>query len=131
MQNKITVGVFWLCDEGGSVDVIYDTETYSPDWKSEFGDEFIVYEKSHEEVWQGLAEKFFDGRYKKYKFDDFPRGRVTYDSDEGVYLLDYEKKLEPVLGAIKKKIDKLFAINLKSRQVDKTYQSRLGRFNKA
>ena len=43
-MDKITVGIFWICDEGGYLDIVYDTEQYAPDWRSDFGDEFIVYE---------------------------------------------------------------------------------------
>lgn len=127
--EKIKVGIFWICDDGGYLDIVYDTEEYSPDWRSDFGDEFIMYEKSHNEVWKGLAAKFFGGKYKTYKYNDFPRGRVTYDSDEEVYIIDYDVKLKPKMGAIKAKLVQLFHLSDTVCRVDSQLKSSKGRFN--
>ncbi|MBQ8291409.1 MAG: hypothetical protein IJX88_02730 [Clostridia bacterium] len=129
MTDKITVGVFWVCDEGGSMGVIYDKETYSPDWQSDFGDEFIIYEKGHCEVWGKLSRKFFGGKYSNYLYDDFPRGRVTYDKEEGVYMIDFDGKLKAKFSAIKAKIYSLFGLEKAVWQVDNHYKSTKGRFN--
>ena len=134
MANKIKVGVFWVCDDGGELEIIYDYEEYDPDWKSDFGDEFIVYEKEHSTVWNQLAQKFYDGKYANYAYTDFPRGRVTFDSeydpDFGAYMVDYDVKLKPALAAgLKEVLVKIFAMKKRVWQADKTYKSKLGKFN--
>ena len=130
MEEKIKVGVFWICDDGGTLDIIYDVEEYDADWQSDFGDEFIVYEKEHRAVWQGLAEKFFDGKYAGYAYNDFPRGRVTFDSEYGAYMVDYDVKLKPALAVgLKQKIVEIFGMKKRVWQVEKTYKSKVGRFN--
>ncbi len=130
MANKIKVGVFWVCDDGGEVEIIYDIEEYDSDWKSDFGDEFIVYEKEHRAVWKKLAREFFDGKYANYTYLDFPRGRVTYDSEYGAYMVDYDVKLKPALAAgLKDTLVKIFDMKKRAWQADKTYKSKIGKFN--
>ncbi|MBE5750854.1 MAG: hypothetical protein E7357_00410 [Clostridiales bacterium] len=129
-MDKITVGIFWICDEGGYLDIVYDTEQYDPDWRSDFGDEFIMYEKSHEDMWKKLSAKRCQGKYKAYAYDDFPRGRVTYDADEEVYIIDYDVKLKPKMGAIKAKIMQMFNLGDTVCRADSQLTSSKGRFNK-
>lgn len=129
-MDKIKVGVFWVCDDGKGFDIIYDIDEYDADWRSDFGDEFIVYEKSHEDVWEKLAEKFFDGKYAGYAYDDFPRGRVTYDSEDEVFLVDCDIKLKPALMTIKPRVNKLYSVTRARYQVDRQYQSKTGILNK-
>ena len=130
MEEKIKVGVFWVCDEGGKLDIIYDTEEYPADWQSDFGDEFIVYEKEHRDVWKKLSENFVDGKYAGYNYNDFPRGRVTFDSDYGAYMVDYDVKLKPALAAgLKQKIVEIFEMKKRVWQVEKSYKSKAGMFN--
>lgn len=130
MEKKIIVGVFWVCDDGGQLEIVWDTEEYSPDWRSDFGDEFILYEKTHKQVWKGLSEKFFDGKYAGYKYSDFPRGRLSYDSDDGVYMVDYDKILKPYLAAVKPKIMEVFGFKKAVYHTDGQYKSKEGVFNK-
>jgi len=129
-MDKITVGIFWICDEGGYLDIVYDTEQYDPDWRSDFGDEFIMYEKSHEDMWKKLSAKRCQGKYKAYAYDDFPRGRVTYDSEEEVFLVDCDIKLKPALMTIKPRVNKLYSVTRARYQVDRQYQSKTGILNK-
>ena len=128
-DKKITVGIFWVCDDGGEFEFIWDKEVYDADWRSDFGDEFIVYEKSHIDVWKPLAAKFFDGKYKKYKFNDFPRGRVTFDSDEGVYMVDCDVKLKKILPLVKEKMLEFFGVEKAVYQKDVRYKSRIGKLH--
>ncbi len=130
MEEKIKVGIFWICDEDGKMGVVYDKEEYDPDWTSDFGDEFIMYEKAHEDVWEDLSSKFFGGKYAGYEYDDFPRGRITYDKDEGVYMIDYDEKIKPKFVAIKTKIYQLFGLTKAYWQPAPHFQSKKGRFNK-
>ncbi len=130
MEKVIKPGIFWVCDEGGDLDIIYDIEEYSPDFRSDFGDEFIVYEKGHREVWKRVSESFFDGKYAKYAFNDFPRGRVTFDSDEQVYIVDVDIKLKPQFALVKPKIVEIFELKKTQYHVDRHYKSRLGKFNR-
>ena len=130
MEEKITVGIFWICDEGERMGIIYDKEEYSPDWKSDLGDEFIMYEKAHEDVWKTLATKAYGGQYKDYEYDDFPRGRITYDKDEEVYMIDYDEKIKPMFSKIKAKIYQLFGLSKAVWQPAPHLQSSKGRFNK-
>ena len=108
MQEKRIVGIFWVCDDGKKLDIIYDTEEYSTDYVSDLGDEFVIYEKQHSEVWGKLKRKFFDGKYAAYEFGDFPRGRVTFDSEDKVYIVDCDPKLKRGLSAIKVELEKIF-----------------------
>jgi hypothetical protein len=130
MEEKVTVGVFWICDTEGKMGVVYDKEEYDADWTSELGDEFIMYEKAHEEIWPTLSARAFGGKYAGFAFDDFPRGRITFDKDEGVYVIDYDVKIRPKLPAIRRKIYELFGLEKAFWQPATYLQSKTGIFNK-
>lgn len=130
MAEKIKVGIFWVCDQGEELEIIWDSEEYPKDWVSDFGDEFILYEKTHKSEWKKLSATFFDGKYSGYLYNDFPRGRVSYDSDEEVYFVDCDKALKPALGVLKTKIKALFGYPGAFWQPDKQYKSKEGKFNK-
>ena len=70
---KIKVGVFWLCN----FDIIYDIEEVEVDENQK---ELFAYSKQHKEVWKELASNQFGGKYSKYSYDFFQRGRVYYNS---------------------------------------------------
>ena len=70
---KIKVGVFWLCN----CDIVYDIEEYEID---EGQKELFAYSKQHEDVWKDLSSSQFGGKYSKYAYDFFQRGRVYYNS---------------------------------------------------
>jgi len=129
VAEKIKVGVFWVCDDGENLDIIWDTEEYEEGWVSDFGDEFILYEKTHKGVWKRLSEKFFDGKYACFAYNDFPRGRVSYDSDEEVFMVDCDKVLKKGLSEIKPKIKEYFGFPKALWQPDKQYKSKMGKFN--
>ena len=129
MKKTIKPGVFWVCDDGGDLEIIYDTEEYFEDFHSDFGDEFIVYEKGHREVWKKLSQQFFDGKYAKFAFNDFPRGRVTYDSEEQVYIVDVDAKLKPKFSQIKPLLLEIFKITKAQYHVDRHYKSKMGKFH--
>ena len=59
MAEKIKVGIFWVCDQGEELEIIWDSEEYPKDWVSDFGDEFILYEKTHKSEWKKLSATFF------------------------------------------------------------------------
>lgn len=132
MKEKRVVGVFWVCDDGKKLDLIYDTEAYSSDYVSDFGDEFIVYEKQDTDVWKSLKKKFFDGKYEEYEYDDFPRGRVTFDSEDDVYIVDCDKKLKRGLPEIKEALKKIFPFENQrvSYRAASHLESKKGIFNK-
>lgn len=129
MAKIIKPGVFWVCDDGGDLEIIYDTEEYSSDFRSDFGDEFIVYEKGHREVWKQLSNKFFNGKYAKFAFNDFPRGRVTFDSEDQVYIVDVDAKLKPCFSQVKPLIVEIFQLGKTQYHVDRHYKSKMGKFN--
>ena len=69
---KVEVCVFWLCN----FDIIYDSQEIEI---NENSIDLIVYEKQHKDVWNSLSQNQFNGKYAKYSYDFFPRGRVCYD----------------------------------------------------
>lgn len=70
---KIKVGVFWICN----FDIICDFEEVEVDENQK---ELFAYSKQHKEVWKELASNQFEGKYSKYSYDFFQRGRVYYNS---------------------------------------------------
>ena len=72
----------------------------------------------------------YNGKYAEYAYSDFPRGRVAFDSEEGVHIVDVDVKLKPKFSAIKSKIAKLFNIENAEYHVDKALKSSKGIFNK-
>lgn len=70
---KIKVGVFWLCN----FDIIYDIEEVEVDENQK---ELFTYSKQHKEVWKELTSNQFGGKYSKYSYEFFQRGRVYYNS---------------------------------------------------
>ena len=129
MGKKVKVGIFWVCDDGETPQLVYDTEEYDPEtYVTVLGDEFIMYEKSHREQWKALSEKFFDGKYAFAAFNDYPRGRVTYDSEDKVFLVDVDKALKAKFGEIKPLLGKVFDLKNAEYHVDKHLKSRLGKY---
>ncbi|MDR3318832.1 MAG: MBL fold metallo-hydrolase [Clostridiales bacterium] len=111
MENKkITVGIFWIADEGcaaaeKSSDLIYDKESYEYGG----GSNFINYSGSHFDMWCGLAAEQYGGKYKNYDCYHFPRGRLLYDCVEKKMLVyidiaalahreDFETELKAAFG---------------------------------
>ena len=130
MEEIIKVGVFWVCDDGGELEIIWDKEEYPKGWVSDFGDEFILYEPTHKSVWGKLSKSFFNGKYAGYSYKDFPRGRVSYDSDEEIYMVDCDKILKSGLAEIRPKLKEYFSFSKAVWQPDKQYKSTEGRFHK-
>ena len=99
---KIKVGVFWLCN----FDIVYDFEEYEIDENKK---ELFAYSKKHKEVWNDLSLKQFEGKYSKFPYDFFQRGRVYYNSATKKYSVvmnDTSKKLpETILDKIYKLIE--------------------------
>jgi hypothetical protein len=131
MQKKVTVGIFWVCDDGETLQLIYDTEQYNPDeYFSVLGDEFIMYEKNHRETWKELSAKFYDGKYAFAAFNDYPRGRVTYDSEDKIYLVDVDKALKAKFNEeVKPLLDKVFDLKKAEYHVDKLLKSKIGKYH--
>lgn len=71
---KIQIGVFWLCN----FDIIYDSQDIQV---NENTIDLVVYEKQHKDVWNELSKSQCSGRYSKFKYDFFPRGRVIYNGE--------------------------------------------------
>ena len=76
-----------------------------------------------------LSEKFYDGKYAAFAYNDFPRGRVSYDSEEGVFMVDCDKVLKKGLAQIKPIIKEYFGFPKALWQPDKQYKSKMGKFN--
>lgn len=129
MEEKICVGVFWVCDDGKNLEIIWDKEEYEKGWVSDFGDEFILYEKTHKKTWKTLSKQFFNGKYACFAYNDFPRGRVSYDSEEEVFMVDCDKVLKKGLAKIKPIIKEYFGFDKALWQPDKQYKSKMGKFN--
>ena len=104
----IKVGVFWvsvLLD----IDVIFDIEEYSDDYKSE--DMLLTYSKQHKDVWERLSKEQCGGKYSTYKFDAIPRGRVWYDLEEKDYKIVFYRGSKEFVNTIVPKIKELFGID--------------------
>lgn len=78
---KVNVGVFWICN----FDIIYDIEEYEIN-KSDKN--FYSYSKHHFEVWNELSKIQFNGKYSKYNYNFFPRGRVYFDAEVKKYSIE-------------------------------------------
>ncbi len=137
-MEKVKVGIFWVCDSGEKAEIIYDFEEFSLNGElktikhgdKEFKDEFLLYDKPHSAVWEKLSKKFFNGKYSSYAYNDFPRGRVTYDAEENLFIIDYDKKLAPARKPLKSALIKLFDITDYIMEVDHEYVSTKGKFNR-
>ncbi len=81
INMKIKVGVFWICN----FDVVYDMEEYEI---NEDDKDFYSYSKHHIEVWSDLLKKQCDGKYSKYNYDFFQRGRVYFDAEIKKYSIE-------------------------------------------
>lgn len=101
---KIKVGVFWLCN----FDIIYDIEEYEIDENQK---ELFAYSKQHKEVWKELSLKQFGGKYSKYTYDFFQRGRVYYNSATKQYSIVMNDLRKDIPKTILNKIYELFEIN--------------------
>lgn len=100
---KVTVGVFWLCN----FDIIWDKEEYEITKETKI---IIDYSKQHKEVWASLSNNQFNGKYSKYKYDFFMRGRVAYDCESKSYLIELNNLSENLSQSIKLKIKQLLNI---------------------
>ena len=100
---KIKVGVFWLCN----FDIVYDVEELEIDENKK---ELFTYSKKHREVWKKLSSKQFGGKYAKYVYDFFQRGRVYYNSAIKEYLVVMNDTSKHLTKNILDKIYNLFEI---------------------
>lgn len=100
---KIKVGVFWLCN----FDIIYDIEEIEIDENQK---ELFAYSKKHREIWKELSSKQFGGKYTKYVYDFFQRGRVYYNSAIKEYLIVMNDNRKDIPKSFLEKINKLFGI---------------------
>ncbi len=130
MAKKVKVGIFWVCDDGKTPQLVYDTEEYDPEnYFTVLGDEFVMYEKSHREAWKELSAKFFDGKYAFAAFNDYPRGRVTYDSEDKIYLVDVDKALKTKFAEVKALLEQVFDLKNAEYHVDKMLKSKIGKYH--
>lgn len=107
----IKVGVFWvsvLLD----IDVIFDIEEYSDDYKSE--DMLLTYSKQHKDVWERLSKEQCGGKYSTYKFDALPRGRVWYDLEEKAYKIVFYRGSKEFISRVAQEVKNAFAIETTS-----------------
>lgn len=100
---KIKVGVFWLCN----FDIVYDIEEIEIDENQK---ELFAYSKKHREVWKELSENQFNGKYSKYSYDFFQRGRVYYNSAIKEYFIVMNDSSKVILQNVLEKIKTLFGI---------------------
>ena len=101
---NIKVGVFWLCN----FDIVYDFEEYEIDKNQK---ELFAFSKQHKEVWKELSLKQFGGKYSKYAYDFFQRGRVYYNSATKQYSVVMNDLRKDIPKTILNKIYELFEIN--------------------
>ena len=101
---KIKVGIFWLCN----FDIIYDFEEIEIDKNQK---ELFAFSKQHKDVWKDLASNQFGGKYFKYVYDFFQRGRVYYNSATRQYSVVMNDFRKDIPKTILNKIYELFEIN--------------------
>lgn len=101
---NIKVGVFWLCN----FDIVYDFEEYEIDKNQK---ELFTFSKQHKDVWKELSLKQFGGKYSKYSYDFFQRGRVYYNSATKQYSVVMNDLRKDIPKTILNKIYELFEIN--------------------
>ena len=104
----IKVGIFWV-SAFLDIDIIFDVEEYSNDYQVE--DMIITYSKQHKDVWEKLSKEQCGGRYRNYKFDAIPRGRVWYDLEEKAYKIVLYRGSKEFVNTIATKIKELFGID--------------------
>lgn len=100
---KIRVGVFWFCN----FDIVYDIEEIEI---RENEKDLFSYSKQHKEVWKNLASKQFDGKYSKYSYDFFQRGRVYFNSATKQYSVVMNDLRKEIPNTFIKRIQQLFNI---------------------
>lgn len=98
---KIKVGVFWLCN----FDIVYDIEEIEIDENQK---ELFAYSKKHREIWKKLSSKQCGGKYSKYEYDFFQRGRVYYNSAIKEYLIIMNDSSKIIPQNVLEKIKILF-----------------------
>ena len=106
--GMIKVGVFWV-SAFLDIDIIFDVEEYPNDYQSK--DILLTYSKQHKDVWERLSKEQCGGKYRNYKFDTLPRGRVWYDLEEKAYKIVFYRGSKEFINTIAPKIKELFGID--------------------
>lgn len=125
-MEEITVGIFWICDRGKDLEIIYDIENLP----SNSQDENITYMEAHCNAWDKLATIQFNGRYMKYQYDDFPRGRIWYNTKTKKRSINYDYILKNHLTDFKSELEKIFKLDDVEYIADESYASLYGRYHK-
>ena len=73
--------------------------------------ELFAFSKQHKDVWKELSLKQFGGKYSKYAYDFFQRGRVYYNSATKQYSVVMNDLRKDIPKTILNKIYELFEIN--------------------
>jgi hypothetical protein len=124
-NEKIIAGIFWLCDDNGSLEIIFDKESRAID----SDDGYITYNKQHMDAWSGLASTQFCGKYRDCDFHDFPRGRLSYDTKTNRITIHYEFALMSKLHEFKKAVEQIFGLDNPKWKAEIYYRSRCGKYN--
>ena len=95
-----------------NVDIIFDVEEYPDDYQSK--DILLTYSKQHKDVWEKLSKEQCGGRYRNYKFDAIPRGRVWYDLEEKDYKIVFYRGSKEFISRVAQEVKNAFAIETTS-----------------
>ena len=109
----MTVGIFWYFNDGMtySPTIIYDVEVYNIQSESRSEYNLITYSKQHKDAWkEAFRNSYYSDKNNTYAYDDFPRGRVWYDTEEKHFIVSYDEKLQCILNEMKEDIFHIFGI---------------------
>lgn len=86
-------------------DIIWDKEEYeiTTDTKN-----IIDYSKEHKDIWQKLVSTQYGGKYSRYPYDFFYRGRIAFDCATQSYSIELNCLSENFSDSTKQKLMRLF-----------------------
>jgi hypothetical protein len=99
-KGKPCVGIYWgIADGSGPHTIIVDVSTLTD--AEPYGN-FLTHPRGHYDVWEawrrlgklGLAQRGLPDVFRVNEYEDFPRGRVVYDSEHKRFVVYADRRLQ-------------------------------------
>lgn len=128
--KKVETGIFWVCFDGESADLLFDKAVLARTGKRRSAvnvtkdEDGLNYKASHKKTWEILSKTYMGGKYADAAFNDFPRGRIWYDTDERRHYAMFDKGLSAAAKAVEKVVGKAFVLEDPEFIPDAFYKSK-------
>ncbi len=98
-EPRPCVGIFWVVPDGRGTEIL--TEATPLAAAEPYGD-FLTHSRGHYEVWEawqrlgpaGLARRGLPAAIAFREYEEFPRGRIVYDTRERLFVVYADRKLQ-------------------------------------